>query len=248
MPLTIPPFAAYQAALIPVASRWSLAPPEGSKMIPAEIDWGVTVGVGLAVQFALNAGPVEFTQVVAFSVDNSRCGADVSFIMPDTGKQLTVPATAQGVYPVFTNSLTFYASAPGSNVGDVTVLVILNSMPPPVSVLPSEEQTSAAVAGINLLTAGTTQLIPAGVTGTLQGASLMFTNGGAAAFVAGVSLRDGTGAILWTWAMTIAANSTTTVPLSALKMRFYNGLQFLIASPSGTGPAAATINLYYSVP
>ena len=155
--------------LVPIAARWNKPPAEGDKFIACEIDWGVTTPVGQAVQISLTAGPVALSQIVAFSVDNGRSGSDVSFIFPDTGKQLTVPAFAQGVYPVFTGSLSFYVMAEVAAVGDVTQFEILNSLPPPVSVLPSQLQSHSGVTGIGLVANLTTPIIPAGVNGTLQG-------------------------------------------------------------------------------
>src|SRR6185436_3787700 len=196
MPLTIPPFAAYQAALIPVASRWHTKPVEGPKFIPCEIDWGVTVPIGHAVQFSLNAGPVEFSQIVAFSVDSGRFGSRATFIFPDTGKQLTLPPFAQGVYPVFTNSLTFYVQGDDVSTGDVTVFEILNSMPPPVSVLPSQLQSHSGITGLSL-SDSTTALVPAGVNGTLQGFSATVFIPAAATGFCIVSLVDGAGQTIW---------------------------------------------------
>lgn len=250
MPLTIPPFAAYQAPLIPVAARWRTPPVEGDKFIPCEIDWGVTVAAGLAVQFALNAGPVEFTQICAFSIDNGRNGSDVSFIFPDTGKQLTVPAYAQGVYPVFTNAATFYVESSSAVTGDVTVFEILNSMPPPVSVLPSQEQSHASGGSVPLNVNATTALLPAGTVGTLQAFSLVLNiQTGAAAQSCTITLQDGTGAVLWAQGFAYPASTQTvlTINQSGLRLRFVNGLNIVISSTTMTA-GAVTANLYYSTP
>jgi hypothetical protein len=245
MPLTIPPFVAYQAPLVPIASRWRTKPPEGDKFIAVEIDWGVTVPAGLAVQFSLNAGPVEFSQIVAFSVDNGRNGGDVSFIFPDTGRQLTVPAYAQGVYPVFTNALTFYAVSEAGVPGDVTEFEILNGLPPPVSVLPSREQTRSGVSGISLITNATTAIVPAGISGTLQAFSIS-GSGISATGSATVELQDGTGQNLWT-TFIVAPNATLNVSQSGLALRFVNGLSFVVIGSTLTA-GSAVVNVYYSVP
>ena len=247
MPLTIPPSVAYQAPLVPIAGRWRSAPAEGDKYIACEIDWGVTVPLGKAVQFSLNAGPVEFSQIVAFSVDNGRNGSDVSFIFPDTGRQLTVPAFSQGVYPVFTAALTFYAMADNSVVGDVTEFEILNAMPPPVSVLPSQEQSHAGVSGIGMGN-GTTALVAAGVNGTVQGFSgTIFVPAGATGFCV-VALVDGAGQSLWA---TFVNGSTAAqnIPISVqnLALRFTNGVNVVVSS-SSLSAGNAVMNVYYSVP
>lgn len=253
MPITIPPSTAYQAPMVPVSSRWNKAPPEGPKFIACEVDWGITTPPGQAVQFSLNAGPLEFSQICAFSVDNSRCGSDVSFIFPDTGRQLTVPALASGVYPVFTNSLTFYLLGMAANVGDVTEFEILNTTPPPVSVLPSEEQSHAGTANIDLGTNAFTQIIPTGTTGTIQtiAATVHEYNPTAGTVVAALTLLDGTGAALWQTTITIAANTSATVPIvvPGLRLRFVNGLRLQVSSSTiPVGNTGVVINLFYSVP
>jgi hypothetical protein len=253
MPLTIPPFVAYQAPLIPIAGRWNKVPPEGDKMIPIEIDWAITAPAGQAVQFSLNAGPVEFTQIVALSVDNGRNGADVSFIFPDTGRQLTVPAYSQGVYPVFTNASTFYVISESANVGDISEFEILNSMPPPVSVLPSQEQSHSASPGVDLATNGITPIVAAGTTGTLQGfqISLTLRNLDAADHAATLFLLDGNGTVLWATILIVPHDTaqTTSVAQSGLRLRFANGLSFSVqGSTIPVGNSYATVNAYYSVP
>lgn len=246
MPITIPPSVAYQAALIPVTARWNVMPPEGPKFIPAEVDWGVTVPIGQAVAFSLNAGPVEFSQIVAFSVDNGRNGGDVSFIFPDTGRQLSVPAFAQGVFPVFTNSLTFYVISENSLAGDITEFEILNTMPPPVSVLPSQEQSNVSTPATGLNVNGSTPAIPAGITGTLQGYEITLnlpTTGQAT-----VSLVDGAGHTLMSHVFAAsAASQTLALTQSNLRLRFTNGVNLVVSAstmPSGN----CTANLFYSVP
>jgi hypothetical protein len=248
VPFTIPPFAQYQAPLVPIAGRWNQAPPEGDKFIPVEIDWGVTVPAGNAVQIALNSGPVQFSQIVAMSVDNGRNGGDVSFLFPDTGKQLTVPAYAQGVYPVFTNALTFYVDCPAGVTGDMTVFEVLNSMPPPVSVLPSQEQSHSGVTGINTAINGTTTIVPAGINGTLQAFSLTLYVPAAATGFCVVILQDGTGVQKWASFLNGAAQEQSIpVTQSGLALRFNNGLNFVVAS-STLSSGNAVVNVYYSLP
>lgn len=248
MPLTIPAFVAYQSPLLPIAGRWNTKPSEGDKFIACEIDWGITVPIGKAVQFSLNAGPVEFSQIVAFSVDNGRNGSDASFIFPDTGRQLTIPAFSQGVYPVFTNSLTFYVIAEAASVGDVTEFEILNSMPPPVSVLPSQEQSHGSLAGINLAANGASAIIPAGVNGTLQGFTITaFVPAGATGSNV-VYLQDGTGAQVFASFVNGAAQAQSiTITQSNLAWRFTNGLNFVVTG-STLSAGNCVVNVYYSVP
>src|SRR5262249_38983560 len=182
------------------------------------------------------------------SVDNGRNGGDVSFLFPDTGRQLTVPAFAQGVYPVFTNALTFYVDAPASLLGDVTVFEILNSVPPPVSVLPSEEQSRSGVTGLNIANNQTTPIVPASVNGTLQGFNMtFFVPAGATGFCV-IALQDGAGNQFWaTFVNGTATAQNIDIAQSGLALRFTNGINFVVSSSTlsaGNGVA----NVYYSVP
>ena len=195
MPLTIPAFDQYQQPLFPLRGLWNSAPAEGDRYVNAEIDWLVTTKT-TAVQFSLSGNsPVSLSQIVALAVDNGRCGVDVDFIFPDSGFVLTVPAHSQGLYTVFTNALMFYTSAALANVGDTTVIQILNSSPPPLQIAATEQQNHA-VPGAIVITAGgsTTQIVAAGINGTLNAANLIvdYING-AAATVVSLNLQDGNG-------------------------------------------------------
>jgi hypothetical protein len=101
--ITIPQFVQFQTSLFPLRGLWNSPPREGDRFVNAEIDWGSPGLSGVhCVQFLLSGNsPVAFSQIVAISVDNSRCGSDVDFIFPDSGFLLTVPAFNQGVYPSF---------------------------------------------------------------------------------------------------------------------------------------------------
>jgi hypothetical protein len=252
MSIIVPPFVAYQAPLLPIAGKWNHKPPEGDKFIACEINWGLTVPIGQAVQFSLNAGPVEFSQIVAVYVDNGRNGSDIDFLFPDTGKQLTVPGYCQGLFPIITNSLTFYVVASSAGVGDVTVFEILNSMPPPVAILPSQEQSSSTFTGLGVVPPATTLLVPG--TGTLQGFTLtIVVNQGATAGSSNFYLIDGSTPqrTLWFGAVEGAANQVGTVPITVtgLKARFINGLFIQTATASGPGlQAAVGVTVFYSVP
>lgn len=252
MPITIPPFVTYQAPLIPITARWRHAPPEGDKYVPVEIDWGLTVAIGKAVQISLNAGPVEFSQIVALSVDNGRSGGDVAFVFPDTGRQLAVPAYSQGVYPVFTNSLTFYVLAESAAVGDITEFEILNSLPPPVAVQPSQEQTAAGITGASTSAVGSRIVIPPGINGTLTGYQILLvsTSTLSTASAAACQLIDGTGQILWLGESQCPATGSVTTPINAagLRVRFTNGINFQVTSTSLPAGCYAQVNLYFSVP
>ena len=116
LPITVPPFAQYQAPLVPLRGLWNRAPVEGDRMVVCDVQWLITTAGLQAIEIALTSfSPVPFSQIVAMSVDNSRSGADVDFIFPDSGKQLTVPAYCQCISPVLTNALVFYAVVSASS-------------------------------------------------------------------------------------------------------------------------------------
>jgi hypothetical protein len=145
MPKTVPPFARFQAPLFPLRGLWNAKPPEGDCFCRAEIDWTTTTEGLTAVQFSLSGNtPIALSRIVALSVDNSDSGADVDFLFPGSGFLLTVAAHTQGLYPVFSNALMFYASAPTCVAGDTTTIQILNSVPPPAQVPPTGCQLAPA--------------------------------------------------------------------------------------------------------
>lgn len=242
MPITIPAFSPYQGTLFPLRGLWFNQPEEGPRFVNAEIDWGSLGGVR-AVQFSLSGNsPVAFSQIVAMSVDNSRCGSDIDFLYPDSGFVLTVPANNQGVYPVFTNALTFYAIAANAVSNDVTVIQILNSMPPPVAIQPSSEQQQISVSGTGFVNA-TTAIVPAGVTGTLNLLSIQIAPTGSG--TAECELRDGTNKVIW--AQLVTAPGNYVVNLSPLHLRFQNGINLIVNTSTITG-GTISVNAFYSVP
>jgi len=250
LPLTIPPFSQYQGVLVPLRGLWHKAPVEGDKLITAEIDWG-TSGVAKAVQFSLSGNsPVAISQIVAVAVDNARNGADCLFAFPDSGFQLAVPAHNQLISPVFTNALMFYVSSAAAVASDVTVFQVFNSMPPPIPIQPSSQQNTASVTGVALQTNSTTQVVAAGVTGTLNTISMSLDmTAGATAGAVQLNLNDGTGKVLWVNIYNVPANTTVNYPveLTGLSLRFVNGLQFLVINSTLTS-GVGVVNVYYSVP
>jgi hypothetical protein len=249
LPLTIPPFDQYQSPIVPLRGLWNAAPKEGDKFITAEIDWLVTTK-NQAVQFAVSANsPVSFSQIVALAVDNSRSGADVDFVFSDSGFILTVPAHNQGVFPVFTNGLMFYAISTAAIAGDVTTFQVLNSMPPPTYIAPSDEQNFAGLLAGNLAVNGSNVVIAAGVNGTLHTISITAAIAeGATAGTAVLQLFDGTGRELWLTVLNAPANGVIdpTFPVTGINIRFVNGVNAVISGSSLAG--TLVVNLYYSQP
>lgn len=250
MPLTIPAFVQYQSPMVPLRGLWNRHPREGDQFVNVEIDWEISPP-GLAVQLALSGNsPVAISQIVALSVDNGRCGADVDFIFPDSGFVLTVPAHNQGLYPVFTNALMFYASAPSAALGDTTVVQILNSLPPPVPIPLIEAQSAASVAGI-APTAGSTQLVPLGTNGTLNMLSVPINAAsGTTQGAFELSIRDGTGKIIWAVAIEppISALGFYNFTIPDLDVRFVNGLVALVNNVANAPTGQIIVNTYFTSP
>lgn len=255
MPLTIPPFSQYSAPIVPLRGLWNHDPPEGDQFVAAEIDWGTLTPAGTrAMQFSASANsPVAFSQIVALAVDNSQCGSDTQFVFSDSGFSLNVPGGTQGVFPVFTNATSFYvvASAPGA--GDITRFSALNSMPPPVQVVPpSTEPATASATNVVLGTNASTPVIPASVVeGTIEAAFFTVTSTAAASQACVVTLSDGTGKQLYTTQIVVAAgqNGTYTFQLNPVRWRFTNGVNIVVTGTTITpGTAGINVNLLYSVP
>lgn len=240
--------------MVPLRGLWNRRPPEGDRFVSAEIDW-LTPGINNCVQFQLSGNtPVPLSQICALYVDNARCGSDVTFLFGDSGFILVVPAYAEGLYPVLTNALMFYCSAPLATTADVTVVQILNSIPPPVPIQLGQQSQSTTATGINLAVVSPTniQIVPPGVSGTLNGFSIGLQAVGPGN--AQVYIMDGGPPLktLWSTGFSIPAATTQNVPVnfSDLKLRFSSGLVFRI-EPGGTPLAAgsgATVNVYYSTP
>jgi hypothetical protein len=248
--LTIPAFVQYQSPMFPLRGLWNHAPPEGDQFVNVEIDWLVSPP-GNAVQFSLSGNsPVALSQIAALAIDNGRCGADIDFIFPDSGFVLTVPAHEQVITPVFTNALMFYASAPACAIGDTTVFQILNSVPPPIPIPITEAQNHAGVTGISLAN-GTTVVVPAGISGTLNTFSLIVpVEQGATAGIGDFVLVDGTGRAIWNGIGSVPASAAETLifTVPGLNVRFVNGLNLIVTASTLTPGAPAVCNVYYTTP
>jgi hypothetical protein len=243
--VTVPPFDQYQSPLVPLRGLWHAAPVEGDRFVNVDIAWLVTTR-NQAVQFSLSGNsPVALSQIVALSVDNSRSGAAIDFVFPDSGFVLTCPARNSGVFPVFTNALMFYAVANGAIAGDETIFQILNSMSPTIMILSSQTQNHANIVGASLVN-GTTPIIPAGVNGTLN--TLDFTvDPGSAGGGAQLELVDGTGRIVWVASPSETTSDSQRYSVTGLSVRFVNGLNLVVSS--STIAAGLTVgNVYYSTP
>lgn len=255
MPITIPAFAQFQAPLVPLRGLWNHRPKEGDRFLNAEIDWPALAAGATQSAFQFNIGgnsPVALSQIVALYVDNTRCGGDLDFIFPDSSFSLSVPAHDQGLFPVLTNALMFYAIGIGATLGDMTILQILNTMPPPIAGLPARQQTQGSALNVSLGGASTTQIIAASISGTLEAINISGSANGPASGGPGtgvLSVIDGSNAVLWTQAFSVANNQTQSINVNLnLQKRFIGGLRVTMATVAGGLTGSAGVNVYYTQP
>jgi hypothetical protein len=250
LPIIVPPFVQYQAPLFPLRGLWNAVPPEGDRFVSAEIDWGQTVKLGSAVQFALSGNsPLAFSQIVAFQVDNTRNASDTSFLFPDSGYTLVVPAYCQGTFPVFTNALMFYVASQGAVTGDRTVFQALNSMPPPVAVQESAIQENAGITGVNLNANATVPIVPAGINGTLELITGSINGVGGTGSTL-ITLQDGNTPPKQVWVTAVVGSTPhpdVYITTGPMRVGFVNGLNIVVATSALIG-GTLFLNVYYGVP
>ena len=251
MTTVIPPSQPYPGVLQPLPGRWNETPAEGDKQIGLTLAWSVPENKWFYINLQ-NSTVLPISQLVALAVDNSQSAADVKFIFPDTGFTLSVPAYGGGVFPVFTNAVSFYAGAPMGSADDVTTVIALNSMPPPVSVQPTLEQTQSVVAGVNLAVNGATQVVASAISGTVEAFSVVVAiTGGGAGETAVLTLQDGSTpeVVLWGAPIAVAAGQTVTMQfgLTGIRSRFLDGLSLHVAS-STLAAGSASVSVYYGTP
>lgn len=250
----LPAFSLFQWQIpAPLKGNWNRLPPEGDKLLNAEIDW-LSNTTNTAYQFQCGGNsPVALSQLVALYVDNRRCGSDVAFWFPDTGFELVVPAHNQGLFPVFTNALQFYAIALNAAAGDVTILQILNSLPPPISLLPASQTTALVTSSMGFNIVNSIQMIPVGTSGTVTGLSIQgIVNAGATnpgSFH--LFLIDGTGKEVWEGLLSAptSGSSTININLTGIDVRFVNGLTVTANGQSNVlAFSQGSVNVYYTTP
>lgn len=253
MPITLPPAKNYASPLTAVPVRWNLPPREGPKMIVCEVVWANYPGN--CVNFNLqNNAALEFSQIIALSIDNSQCGADVEFVFTDTTETLTIPAySPKVIVPVFTNQTQFFVlvgiDAEVVEPTDVTSFSIHNSMPPPIAVPAGTGQNTAVVSGVDMGTAST-QLVPTTVNGTLTEVQLNLamnaTNSGNGTW----SLQDGTNKVILQGAISASSGNKYNLTLASLtnmNVRFTQGLKLVCTQTAVLG-ATINGNIFYRIP
>lgn len=257
---TVPSSVNYSSPLNAVPLDWTEDPPEGAKGIQCSIAWGTDGGPNNAVYLnCQNNATLNFSKVRSLIVDNSMSGADVEFVFPDTETTVSIPAyTPYAIIPVFTNQVQFYVISPNAQSEDVTNFTILNTAAPPVAVPTTQEQNFNYVAGIDISGgSGSTQLIPAGINGTLEGLFASGTIGTVSTGVnATVTIEDGNGKVLAVGYMAVTGgaggsgviNNVTLFSNSDMRVRFNNGVKIFWTLSGTPSPANVSANAYYRTP
>lgn len=240
---------------IAIPSIMFRAPKEGAKSVGYSIPWQLplarnldTVSVNMQ-----DSATLEFSQISGLIIDNSQCGSDIDFIFPDTDVIISIPAYAPyTALQVNTQQVQFFVRALGALAGDVTTFTVLNYAPSPVAVPITVQQQQAIVSSIAIDGLTITQLVAAGINGTLRSFALNVAwNTAALAFNNLIQLRDGTGRILW--AGNIAGPtgaqlfSAMLANLGNISLRFQNGLQIVQIGGFAVG-GTLDANVYYVTP
>lgn len=253
MALSVPPSKNYQSPLIAVPTKWDQTPVEGSKLIPCEVDWGVMGGPSNCIAFNLqNNATLNFSQIVALSIDNSACGSDIEFIFPDTTETLSIPAyTPKTIVPVFTNQTQFWLSSPNAQSEDVTRFSILNSMPPPIAVPTTQEQNVSVYNNVLIFTTGSQQLVASSIDGTLENAFLSYAGNSGSAGEATWEIIDGNNNVIAGGTILQGAGLVMSpiFNVNDVRIRFQNGLSLTWTTTGSLSSSSAIgVNLYYRTP
>lgn len=252
MAIKVPPAKNYQSPLVSRPTRWDAPPVEGDRLVAVEIDWATMGGENNCVNINLqDNATLNFTQVVALSIDNSLCASDVVFVFPDTAETVAIPAYApKCIVPVFTNQTQFYVYAPKAEGSDVTRFSIHNSMPPPTSIPLTVQQQTQFVANLAADGATTHTILPANFSGTLRGLTVFLgspvTNSGALT----IQLKDGNNEVLagsqFFSDSTDSSNNLFLIQLNPVYLRFMSGIKLFQNGVNVGG--FYSVNLLYQTP
>lgn len=246
MPLSVPQSVNFTDPLNAVSIDTYNDPRDGRRIIPIELAWQTALAKNLS-SFSINLqnnATLEFSKISGLVVDNSLCGTDLDLIFPDIAVTITIPAySPYNVLPVFSNQEQFWIKARGAINGDITYIGVLNFAPDPIAVPITIQQKNAVVASANIVN-GNTQLVAAGVNGTLQALNVNVNSlTPPANFTASIQIKDGTGALIWSGNV---SNTTTgnvvaeLVSINGLNIRFVNGL---IITIGGAAAASGQFNV-----
>jgi hypothetical protein len=251
MPFAIPqPIRTYNNPAPVLPSRVFQLPAEGRRIVPIELDWNPAQFISLYVNVqGITTQP--FSQIVMLDVDNSQCGAAVTFFFNDTQDTLNVGAGEAGVFPVFTQGVSFYASAPVALATDVTRVRILNYRQEPIA---NPIPIFSDVATSTTAGAGTTALIAAGISGTLEAYTVYLSEvANAAGTTLTFQLKDhATGTIIDQTIVALPGSAVFNgfvLQASGAAIRFSSGIDVVIAL--GGSPAtseAVTMTARYRTP
>lgn len=251
MTITVPPAQNYPGMLITYPANWMKEPTETPRMIPVEIDWTTMGGDNNSVVINLQNLQINpMSQIVALSIDNSACAANVSFLFSDTSETILIPSYANKVViPVFTNGVEFFIVSPDARPGDITRFSILNTMPPPIAVPFTVEQLVVTAGNIQADGASDTQLIAPDVSGTLEGISVSYSSPVDNTGTITVSVKDGSGNDLFIGQINAEYGTAYNYPLfsfSGIHVRFLGGLTLHQSGDNVGGVFSA--NLLYRTP
>jgi len=262
MSLILPPSKNYGGTIAAIPSAVMKEPGEGRKSIPIQIAWSDYASDYCVAINLQNRQTLNFSQVVALSIDNSRCGAPVVFVFPDTQETTTIPAySPKTIIEVFTGQTQFNVVGNGVSPSDVTFFSILNFLPPPVSVSVSQEQNIAAVTAIPG-TVANVNVIPAtfavgGITydnnGTLENVAIFGSAHDAGSYRHTWTLQDGsaTPRVIATGRVESGGGEKDNwqlLNLSGVHVRFLKGVFFNLTETGGGGNVDFSVNLYYRTP
>jgi hypothetical protein len=261
MPLRIPPAANYPSSLQALPSFAQDEPREGRRQIAAEVLWATMGGADKCVSFNLeNQGTRGWSQTSTLKVDNSACGADVTFLFPDTQETIVIPAGSPlQVAPIYSNSTVFYVLCANATPEDITRFIALNYADDPASIEFSEAASRPAFVNMDCLNApSSVNLVAAGINGTLR--SLTWYYAQVFGFNPNVSpntsqgdfkLADGTGQVIINSYRVAAYFAATpnqySVPLLSLpdiNVRFRDGLIITFTPVFGWGTGNLRLNAF----
>jgi hypothetical protein len=129
------PISPFRGSYASIPAAMLRPPTEGNRTIPISVSWlrdgqspSYTVEFNARLQQVLN-----FSQICAVHVDNTRCSSAINIVFPDTNFQIVLGPNTEGFYPVLTNGLSFVAYidlTPTAN--DVSIIQVMNFLPPPI--------------------------------------------------------------------------------------------------------------------